>query len=114
MSRNLEELALENRPKTYRITVEAIGPEVDLMNNGAPYIIETDGFFILGCSKDEDDESINRIIKTAVHQLSPMDIAKGLLNCGHWDDIMQAVAIEKLKKIFEAKRARGNTDEQAE
>ena len=114
MSRSLEELALENRPKPYRITVEAIGPEETVLNEGKPYVMEADGFFIMGCSKDEDDESINRIIKTAVHQLSPMDIAKGLLNCSRADDIMKAVAVEKLRKMFEAKGARGNTDEQAE
>lgn len=114
MSRSLEELALENRPKTYRITVEAIGPEETVLNEGKPYVVEADGFFIMGCSKDEDDESINRIIKTAVHQLSPMDIAKGLLNCSRVDDIMKAVAVEKLRKMFEAKGVRGNTDEQAE
>lgn len=102
MSRSLEELALENRPKTYRITVEAIGPEETVLNEGKPYVMEADGFFILGCSTDEDDENIHRLIKTAIHHMTAMNIAKGLLNCSRADDIMKAAAIERMKKIFEA------------
>ena len=114
MSRNLEELALENRPKTYRITVEAIGPEATVLNDGKPYVMETDGFFILGYSQDEDDERINSLIKSAVHHITPIGIAKGLLGCSRADDILSAVAFERMKKTFEAKGARGGQDEQAE
>lgn len=114
MSRSLEKLALENRPKTYRITVEVIGPEETVLNDGRPYVMETDGFFILGYSQDEDDERTNRLIETSVHHITPEGIAKGLLVCSRADDILRAVAIERMMKRFEAKDTRGGQDEQAE
>ena len=102
MSMSLEELALKNRPKTYRITVEAIGPEKTVLNDGKPYVMEMDGFCIIGCSKDEDDERINQIFNMAIHNITPMDIAKGILNSNRADDIMKAAAIERMKKMVEA------------
>lgn len=102
--------ALENRPKTYRITVEAIGPEVDLMNNGAPCIIETDGFFIIGVSKDGTGMGLD----IAAQHVSPMDIAKGILNCSRSKQVQEAMMLERMRRMFKEVGDRGNTDEQAE
>lgn len=96
MSRSLEELALENKPKTNRITVETIGPKVDLMNNGAPHIIETDGFFIIGISKNDAGMGID----IAAHHISPMDIAKGVLNCSKGKEVQEAMMLERMRRMF--------------
>lgn len=100
MSKDPKELALENRPKTYRITVEAIGPEVDLMNNGAPHIIETDGFFIIGISRMVDDDGVGMGLDIAAHHVSPMDIAKGVLNCSRAKEVQEAMMLERMRMKF--------------
>lgn len=116
MSRSLEDLAPENKmeaenrgldakeqamkdkPKTYRITVETIGPEVDPMNNGAPRIIETDGFFIIGISKNDAGMGID----IAAHHVSPMDIAKGVIDCSKGKEIQEAMMLERMRRMFKA------------
>lgn len=89
---------LSEKAKTYRITIEAIGPEESELNGGVPLIIETDGLFIIGCSKQEDDEKIESEFNTIVHHITPMDIGKALINNKNSNLILKAMMIERIRK----------------
>jgi hypothetical protein len=80
------------------------------MNNGAPHIIETDGFFIIGISKNDTGMGIDIV----AHHVSPMDIAKGVLNCSKAKQVQEAMMLERMRQMFKEAGDRGNTDEQAE
>ena len=85
---------INKQGKTYRITIEAIGPEMAIFNNGAPAIVETDGFSVFV----NDAESIGGII----HMVTPRDIAEAIVKTGSGKDISSAImAIEIMKKIEE-------------
>lgn len=83
---------MENNGKVYRITIEPIGEEETELNNGAPMIIETGGFMILGCTEtEEDDEKVGLEMSRVVHQINMIEIAKGLKTWDRFGDMMKAL-----------------------
>ena len=89
---------LSEKAKTYRIIIEAIGPEETVLNSGVPLIIETDGFFIIGCSKQDNGEEVEREMAIVAHHISPGDIGKGLVESDREKEIVMAMMIERMKK----------------
>lgn len=89
---------LSEKAKTYRIIIEPIGPEESVFNGGVPLIIETDGFFIIGCSKQENDEKIECGFDTIIHHITPMDIGKALIHNKNSNLILEAMMIERIRK----------------
>jgi len=83
---------MENNGKVYRITIEPIGEEEKELNNGAPMIIETGGFMIIGCTEtEEDDEKVGLEMSRVVHQINMIEIAKGLKTWDRFGDMMKAL-----------------------
>jgi hypothetical protein len=78
---------------TYRITIEAIGPEEEVFNFGAPMILNSDGFFIIA----EDQDQLGLV----VHRISPAIIAEAINSSGHAHNIMMAMALQKMKNAME-------------
>ena len=78
---------------TYRITIEAIGPEEEVFNFGAPMILNSDGFFIIA----EDQDQLGLV----VHRISPAIIAEAINSSGHARNIMTAMALQKIKDAME-------------
>lgn len=95
------EQEINKQGKTYRITIEAIGPEVedDIFNNGAPLIIETDGFYIISCARQENEETIEREMGVVAKHISPEEIAMGLTSCDKYDTIRLALFIQSMKRL---------------
>lgn len=94
------EQEINKQGKTYRITIEAIGPEAedDVFNNGAPLIIETDGFFIVSCETQENEETIERDIGIVARHISPEEIVLGMTSSDHYDAIKFAMFVADLKR----------------
>ena len=95
------EQEINKQGKTYRITIEAIGPEAedDVFNNGAPLIIETDGLFIISCERQENEESIERGIGVVAQHITPEEIAMGLTSCEKYDTIRFALFMQSMKRL---------------
>lgn len=85
---------MENNGKIYRITIEAIGEEKSPLNHGAPVIVESDGFMLMGFSEvEEDEEKIRLETNQVVHQVSVAMVAKALKHWSHFNDLMKALLI---------------------
>lgn len=81
---------------TYRITVQTIGPEECIFNDGAPLIIECDGFCIIG-----DSGNTGNLV---VHHISVKDIAVALASNQAMENVASTmVAIQIAKRIREAR-----------
>ncbi len=92
---------MENNGKVYRITIEPIGEEEEELNNGAPMIIETGGFMIIGCTETvNDDEKIGLEISRVIHQINIMEIAKGLKDWDRFGDMMKALLMLSIEDRF--------------
>ena len=92
---------MENNGKVYKITIEPIGEEEKKLNNGAPMIIETGGFMIMGCTKtEEDDEKIGVEMSFAVHNINMIEIAKGLKTWDRFGDMMKALLMLTMEERF--------------
>lgn len=80
---------------TYRITVQAIGPEENILNDGAPLIIECDGFCIIGDGGDTG--------ALVVHRMSVKDIAIALISNQDMQKVAPTMlAMQFAKRIMEA------------
>jgi len=82
---------------TYRITIEAIGPEEEVFNFGAPMILNADGFCIIA----EDQDRLGLVM----HRVSPMLIAEAINSSGHARKIMEAMLLQQMKRAMEAATA---------
>ena len=79
---------------TYRITVQAIGPEENIFNNGAPLITECDGFCIIADSEDTG--------ALVVHHMSVKSIAAALASNHEMQNVAPAMlAMQFAKRIME-------------
>lgn len=74
---------------TYRITIEAIGPEEEVFNFGAPMIVECDGFFVV----TTDPETTGVIAQT----ITPLRIAEAINSNEVTRKIMVAMMAEQFR-----------------
>lgn len=74
---------------TYRITIEAIGPEKEVFNFGAPMIVECDGFFVV----TTDPENTGIIAQT----ITPQRIAQAINHNENTRKIMVAMMAEQFR-----------------
>jgi len=81
-----------NNGKIYRITIEAIGEEKSLLITGAPVIMESDGFMLMGFSEVEVvEEKVRLETAHVVHHVSVAMVAKALKHWSHFNDLMKAL-----------------------
>ena len=76
----------------YKITIEPITQEAHPLNNGAPLILETNGFFMIV------DDIMNHELGTIVHNISPKMIAIGIAESEIRTEIAQALVIAAIAR----------------